>query len=111
MNISEKEWVLYINRLRKINDEAATKVGLYLARNGIPKSNADMNSLIDYAYGISTKYGEAAAEVSAQMFDYVAKSARKSVPPAVPADPPDIHEVAKTVVEKYGLINSAKKNR
>ena len=112
MNISENEWVRYINKLRKINDEAATKIGLYLARNGMPKSNTDMNALIDYAYGISTKYGEASAEVAAQMFDFVAKSSKKSIPAAAPATPPDIHEVAKTVVgtvktENEEIVSSA----
>lgn len=57
----------------------------------------DRQTLIDYAYGIATKYGEASAALSAQMYDAVAELSGASVPAAVPAETASYSEVAKTV--------------
>ena len=98
MEISEKTWTGFINALRKVNDEAAGKIRAYLEKYGLPITQAAINALIEFAYAISTKYGEAAAELAAEMYDAMAEASKVIVPFAVPAPAPDIHEVAKSVV-------------
>ena len=113
MEISERTWEWYISRLRRVNDNAADLVRRYLYGLGHPpKTKAEMNALIDYCYGVSKKYGEAAAEISAQMYEQLAKLSGVAVPPAVPAPTPEISEVAKTVVgtlktENNEIVSSA----
>ena len=94
--ISRREWLRYIERLRKLNDKAADSVKEYVNKNG-GTANVDRQSLIDYAYGVATKYGEGAATLSAEMYDAVAMLEGKSIKNAVPADTPSYNDVAKTV--------------
>ena len=99
MEISEKQWDWYISRLRRVNDDAATRVKLYLAGLGhLPQTRAEMDEMIDYCYLVSRKYGEAAAEIAAQMYEQIAALSGVKIPSAVPASAPEISEVAKTVV-------------
>lgn len=112
MEISETSWLNYINKLRKVNDAATEKMLAYLAERGIPGTQAEMNSLIDYAFAIATRYGEAAAELAASMFDSIAVASKKILPAAVPAPTPDISEVAKAIVgtaktENMEIISAA----
>ena len=94
--ISQKEWKWYIARLRSINDKACDEFrNLVISRGGY--ANIERQALIDYAYGISTKYGEASAALSAQMYDAVAELSGVAVPAAVPAETATYSEVAKTV--------------
>ena len=94
--ISRREWLRYIERLRKLNDKAADSVKEYVNKNG-GTANVDRQSLIDYAYGVATKYGEGAATLSAEMYDAVAMLEGKNIKNAVPADTPSYNDVAKTV--------------
>ena len=94
--ISQIQWKRYIARLRRINDTAADEFrNTIISKGGY--GNIDRQKLIDYAYGISTKYGEASAAVSAQMYDAVAELSGAIVPAAVPAETATYSEVAKTV--------------
>lgn len=99
MEISEKAWEWYIERLRRVNDDAAYRVKLHLAALGhFPQTRAEMNQMIDYCYRVSKKYGEAAAAIAAQMYDQIAALSGITVPSALPAEVADISEVAKAVV-------------
>lgn len=98
MEISEKAWDWYIDRLRRVNDNASQRVLLYLRGNGFPQTTEEMNTLIDYCYKVNRTYGEAAAEIACQMYDQIAALSKAAVPSAVPASVADIHEVAKSVV-------------
>ena len=94
--ISQKEWNRYIAKLRQINDKAANEFrDLIISRGGY--GNIERQKLIDYAYGLTTKYGEASAALSAQMYDAVAELSGAVVPAAVPAETAAYSEVAKTV--------------
>ena len=95
MQISEKAWTWYIERLRKVNDQAAYRVRLYLTNKHFPQTSEEMDALIRYCYGISTKYGEACAEIACEMYDQIAALSKALV---VPAPTPEMAEVAKTVV-------------
>lgn len=93
--ISQKEWNSYIARLRKINDTAADEFRQIVIDKG-GYGHIERQKLIDIAYGISTKYGEASAALSAQMYDAIAELSGAVVPSAVPAEV-TYQDVAKTV--------------
>ena len=94
--ISQKEWNRYIARLRAINDKAAEEFKAWVIDN-LGYAHIERQKLIDYAYGISTKYGEASAALSAQMYDAVAELSGAAVPAALPAETATYSDVAKTV--------------
>lgn len=98
MQVKERAWEKYIADLRKVNDKAAELVLDYLKKNGIPTSKSEMNALIDFAYAVAQTYGEAAATLSAEMYDAVVEMSGLTLAPAVPAEPPYMNEVAKAVV-------------
>lgn len=88
----------------------------FLETHSIPKTKAEMDALIDYAFKVSTKYGEAAATAAAEMYDAIAKGSGRTIGgpyrAAFPAATPDYHEVAKAVVgtaktENPGIISDA----
>lgn len=97
MIISDATWTTqYIGRLRKINDAAADKIRKYLEKN-IVVTLQDWNALIDFAYGVSTKYGEAAAAIACEFYDAVALASNVDVPVAIPAVTATYAEVAKSI--------------
>lgn len=98
MTISERAWARFINSLRKVNDDASERIRRYIQKYGLPQDQDAMNALIGYAYSVSTTYGEAAAELAAEMYDAVAAASGVTLEPAVPAATAEIGEVAKTVV-------------
>jgi hypothetical protein len=61
MNISTEVWKKYIKGLSEVSDQAKNLVLRYLDSHHID-SFEDRQAFIDYCFGISTKYGEAAAE-------------------------------------------------
>lgn len=93
MQISTKDWKNYIAKLSKLNATAAEKMQQYIAKNGF----ADTEAIIDYAYGLVTKYGEGSAALSAQMFETVAEMEGAVIQPAVMAQTASRNEVAKMV--------------
>lgn len=96
MEIPRNRWNKYITSLRSINDKAANEFLDYIKRNG-GYETMDRTSLIDYAYYISNKYGEASAAVSAEMYDAIAILSGAPVPAAIPAETATYSDVAKTV--------------
>lgn len=93
MQISTKDWLNYINKLSSLNNEAAKKMQQYVQQHGF----SDRDALIDYAYGLVTKYGEGSAALSAQMYETIAEMSSKAVPPAIMAETASHNEVAKMV--------------
>lgn len=70
--------------------------------DGKPVLPADMipleaGSYYDDAYSIASKYAEASAALSAEMYDALAEAQGKAVPPAVPAEPASFSETSKAV--------------
>lgn len=96
MKVSRKTWDEYIGRLKRIDRTAADRMIAYM--NKLPSAmSQDIDALIEYAYGISIKYGEAAAELACEMYDTVAASTGKRIDPAIPAETAEYGEVAKAV--------------
>lgn len=103
MEISRKTWNRYINLLRNINDTAARDLERWtfdVFGNGlidVYTRDADGNNIIDYAYLVTSKYGNASAAVSGEMVEAMAELAGVAIPPAELAPNPTYGEVAKTI--------------
>lgn len=97
MTISRKVWQRYIDGLRKVNDEAVRLAWRYLETHDV-LTQEGTNALIEYCYGLATKYGEAAAELACEMYDALAAVTGATVPPAIPAATATMQETAKAVV-------------
>lgn len=93
MIISKSTWDSYAARQEKIRTEAARKMEAWLNKNGL----ANRDEMIAYAKSLSDRYGTASATLAADMYDAAAEAQRARVSPAVPAETPDIHEVAKVI--------------
>lgn len=91
--ISTADWLRYINRLAAINKKARDEMVAWIGKYGF----ADTAALVDFAYGLATKYGEGAGALAAGMYDATAQMQNAMVEPAVPAETASYGEVAKTV--------------
>ena len=90
--IPQTQWNKYIKMLSQINEAAADAM---LKKLNTYEGNTD--DLIEYAYAVTSQYGNASAALSAAMYDIFADIEGATVPPAEMADVPTVHEVAKTV--------------
>jgi len=97
MTISNSVWDNYIAGLRKVSETASQRFLRYLTEHP-PVDQQAVNQLIEYAFSLATKYGEAAAELSAQMYDAVAALSGVVLDPAVPAATATMSEAAQAVV-------------
>lgn len=92
MKISIDDWMNFTRKLSKLNAEASELVQDYAVENGL-----DDPELLDYAYGVVLRYGEASAALSAEMYDEIARLEGKILPDAEVAETPTKNEVAKAV--------------
>lgn len=100
MNLSE--WTKYRDLLKNINEKAADTFrdavwNVHGKWKGVGLGQIPRDELIDYAYALATKYGEASAAVSAEMFDKTAFIQQAAAFEAIPAETATYNEVAKTV--------------
>lgn len=91
--ISKDNWRKYIDRLAAIDKRAADQMQEWIDIHGL----TDTDALIEYAYGLISKYGEASATLSCDMYDYMADLMDADVPEAIPAETATINEVARGV--------------
>lgn len=96
MMISNDSWVKFVTTLSKLDSEATKQMAAFIDRTGWEMQDG-YGALIEFAYGVSTKYGEAAAALSCEMYDAVALASGASVEAAVPAQTATYGEVAKTI--------------
>lgn len=97
LTVSQDSWNDYTDRLRLLNDTAADEVRQYLGTHDVT-SREGRGQLIDYAYGVATKYGEGSAALSAQMYDAIARAEGMELPEAEVAETATIDETARAVV-------------
>lgn len=101
MTISEQSWAQYLDRHRKVNKTAADKLEKFMVDNGYNAEswiNPEVRqAILDYAYGITSTFGEAAAELACEMYDEVSALSGVAFPPAEPAATASYSEVAKAV--------------
>lgn len=102
MRLSRKDWNKYVTRLSAINKTAGRKMQAYIAKHGTD----DVDALIEYAYALATKYGEAASAVACEMYDEVAAIQSANVPPAVPKRPQNIGYVGAAIRGALGRAPS-----
>lgn len=101
MTISDESWSKYISDLRKVNDEAARLMldfmHLHRDPDGLWNSREVRQAIIDYAYALASKYGEAAAELACEMYDAVGVLSDMIIPAAIPAETATYADIAKAV--------------
>ena len=93
MKITAAAWAVYRKKLSAVNRKAADLMTQYVEINGIDNTY----KLIEYAYALATKYGEAAAALACQMYDQTAEAAKAGVPRAEPANTATFEEAAKAI--------------
>lgn len=98
MEIGEA-WVNYVNKMSQLDAEATKKIANYIQKvsNFSFQDARQMRQLINYAYGISTKYGEGAAALACEMYDAIGLASGLFLEPAEPADVAEFEEVAKAI--------------
>lgn len=89
--ITKEFWRRYVNKLSAIDKRAGDLMQSWINEHGLE----DEQALINYAYGLTTKYGEASATLSCEMYDYMADMSGAGVPDAVPAETATYREVAR----------------
>ena len=102
LTLTMDEWARFRDALKKIDQKAADEFrdaifklsGKY---KGVGLGQIPREDLINYAFALATKYGEASAAVSAEMYDAVAALQGMDLLPAVPASTASYSEVAKMV--------------
>lgn len=98
MKISKRQWDDYILTLRKCSDTAAAMMQAYWESHTVVSLH-DWNLLIEYAFGLSTKYGTAAAAAACELYDAIALASGAKVGAAIPALPAEYSDVAAAIRE------------
>lgn len=81
MKISQSSWNRYIEKLSAIN----AKAGKLMQKWMLEHPNADTADMINYAYAVASRYGEASASLACEMYDATATAQGARVPAAEPA--------------------------
>lgn len=97
-NISRKSWNDYVKKLSRISDKATAELFAYLNKHDT-STKEGMKDLIDYAYALATKYGEASSALACEIYDSLAVLSGEIFPPAEPAATATYGEVAR---DMYG---------
>lgn len=95
MVIKASSWAKYREKLAKINQKAADDMAAFL--ESIGGYHGHENEVIDFAFALANKYGDAAGALAADFYDEIARAARAPIPSAEIAPPPRVGEVAKAV--------------
>ena len=96
MIVPEEVWQRYVDLLAKVDKTATEKMAKYIEKHPIENAS-DIDAWIAYAFGLSTKYGEAAAALAAEMYDEIGAAEGEYLDPADPAATATLDEVARTV--------------
>ena len=100
MRLSSKDWDKFVRLLRRLSETAYSEFHEAIIANGwhnVAYLNGPQTEMLDYAYALVTKYGEATASLSALMYDQVAEIEGAIVPSAVPAETANYGAVAKAI--------------
>lgn len=96
MTISREIWKKYVAGLDAVQNKAKDLTLDYIAKHET-ETKEGRQALCDYAYGLATKYGEAAAAYACQMYDATAELEGANLEPAQPAETATYSEVCKAV--------------
>lgn len=89
MQIPRADWEKYITRLSRVSTTAAKAMQAFMSAN----PDASIEQLIQCAYSLTTRYGEAAAALACEMYDAIAATSGVVVPAAEPAEVATVGEV------------------
>ena len=92
MQVPSDVWRRYIAKLTAVNEQAAAMMRQYALTHDI----SDRKATITYAAMLTRHYGDAAAELACEMYEYLSKLGGKDVD-AEPADIVDMETIAKAV--------------
>lgn len=104
MTITSRAWKNYITILRRVSDRATKEMTAFIMtqsnryNEGLISRDEYDALVIEYAYALATKYGEASGAAACDMYDAISDLQGVKVPPAVMAPTATYSEVAKTVV-------------
>lgn len=104
MTINTSAWAAFITALGKLDAIATQKMAEFINRTGWDFGDGTQ-PLIDFAFGVSTKYGEAAAALACEMYDAVALASGALVDAAIPASTATYGEVAKAINGTAKIMN------
>lgn len=97
MTISAATWNKYTEALRRISETAARRFNALLSTLDDWQSESVRRDVIDYAYTLATKYGEASAALACEMYDAIAEIEGANVPAAEPAATATYQETATAI--------------
>ena len=103
MQITKKAWLKYITKMSQISQKAADLMQAYVQKHGFE----DDKALLDYAFALSQRYGQAIGSLSCKMYEATAAAQGVVVPTAEIADLPEYGEVAKAV---HGTMKQSQMN-
>ena len=102
MTVTLNEWTKYRDLLAKLSNKAAEEFrdavwGANGRWAGVGLANIPRDELIEFAYGLVTKYGEGTAALACEYYDALAELSGMSLAPAIPAETATIGEVGKAL--------------
>jgi len=89
--IKSKSWKKYTERLKSLSDKASDEMKGYILAGHTEEE------ILDVAYALVTKYGEASSELACQMYEALAEYAGARVAAAEPAATATYYETAKSI--------------
>lgn len=96
MEIALADWIRFRDKLASLSDKASEEMLSWVQSKG-GYANINRDDLIARAYALTTKYGEGAASLSAQMYDEIATLSKVTVPSAEVAETASYKEVARAI--------------
>lgn len=102
MTVTLNEWTKYRDLLAKLSNKAAEEFrnavwGANGRWKGVGLANIPRDELIEYAYGLVTKYGEGTAALACEYYDALAELSGVNLAPAIPAETAAIGDVGKAL--------------
>lgn len=99
MQISLNDWVRFRKAMEKINKKAAEEFRdhFFKGEGKTGLKGVSIQEVIEYAYALATKYGEASAELAAQMYDAIAEAEGVQVLAAEVAETATYQETARAI--------------
>ena len=96
MTITSRDWLAFVGRLSRVSERAARDLRTWVnAQGGL--LSIERQALIDYAYALATKYGEATGALAAAWYDTLAEASGRYLPAAEISATASYAETAKAV--------------
>lgn len=93
MMMARRDWIRFTNKMSAVNTTAGRMMQTWIAQHG----TGDIYELIDVAYMLVDKYGEASSALACEMYDAIADLQGAFLTPAEPAPTATYDETAKAI--------------